>query len=590
MKLNLSKFRKISSDDNISTLQHPAGHTFRVVHSALSPANLKELKSLPLHPIEKTPAKLADGGDTTDLGLNPDEVNKFEQGFNPKAEGGEIEDPKEQKPTQTLGEPRKAYADGTPDAPVASDDAAPEKPFDPIVDARDAVVGALDSAVNSPDATTMPRDTQGNIIPPLMTATQPLSPEQVAEAKAPEDAPSSQSEAPAATQAGIDNSPQVPGQGALQSDINQITQGEKQEQGATQQAAQANVGSADTLQGKLGDLAGSYSKNVQDLQQKSADMLKALSAKEIDPNHYLNNMSTGHRITSALGMIIGGAGAGLSHQQNLAAQFLDKQIDNDIAAQAANINNKKSLLGFNLEQTQNLNAATSLSKGMIYDMYASQLEKNKNQAIAGLPGKPGLAEANYNKAVGDLKMKAFQQLQQAALFQTLQQHSSQNTPRQPGVDQQRFNLMERVGLIPKEDAATANKESQKYEENESLRTEWQNQFNHLNKQALAGALHPGDRASALNDVAGRIQHISEGRFNEDQAKALASTYLPSPGDAASTLANKRVRAQAFFDTQGQTPTLDRYGLVNKTNHNPVVTHVNGGQYQLGNDGQYHRVK
>ena len=319
-------------------------------------------------------------------------------------------------------------------------------------------------------------------------------------------------------------------------------------------------------------------------------MSTALANGHIDPNHYLNNMGTGQRIASALGMIIGGAGAGLSHQQNLAAAFIDKQIDNDIGAQMANLNTKKSLLGFNLQRTQNLNASTALTKAMIYDMTASQLEQNKNQAIAGLPGKPGLAEANYNKAVGDLNIKAFQHLQQAAIFQTLQQHQQPGAQAQPGVDKQRFNLMEHSGFIPKEDVEAANKESQKYDENEALRGEWQSQFNHLNSQPLAGLLHPGDRASAINDIAGRIQHISEGRFNENQAKALAKTYLPAPFNFPSTVNNKRTRAQVFFHTQGQTPTLDRYELVNKTNNNPVVQHANGGRYQLGSDGQYHRVK
>lgn len=80
--LNLSKFKKVSSDKKSTTLQHPDGHTIKIAHSVLHPEMRQELDRLPIH----------------------------------KASGGMV----------------KQYAEGSQDGPVSSDD-QPQQQNSPVV-------------------------------------------------------------------------------------------------------------------------------------------------------------------------------------------------------------------------------------------------------------------------------------------------------------------------------------------------------------------------------------------------------------------------------------------------------------------------
>ena len=57
--LDLSKLKKVSSDDKVTVFKHVNGHELRVAHAGLSPKFLKDLQALPMHG-EKA-KKMADG-------------------------------------------------------------------------------------------------------------------------------------------------------------------------------------------------------------------------------------------------------------------------------------------------------------------------------------------------------------------------------------------------------------------------------------------------------------------------------------------------------------------------------------------------
>lgn len=66
--LNLSKFKKVSGDKNVSVLKHPEGHEIRVFHAALKPDQRKALEKMPVQ-------KLADGGEASQF--TPDSVSSL---------------------------------------------------------------------------------------------------------------------------------------------------------------------------------------------------------------------------------------------------------------------------------------------------------------------------------------------------------------------------------------------------------------------------------------------------------------------------------------------------------------------------------
>jgi chemotaxis protein histidine kinase CheA len=79
-------------------------------------------------------------------------------------------------------------------------------------------------------------------------------------------------------------------------------------------------------------------KQKEAFQQRQQKLQESLSRENeelnsIDPNRFWNSKSTGEKIVASIGLILAGAGAGLSGQPNQAIQLLQKQIDNDIESQ-----------------------------------------------------------------------------------------------------------------------------------------------------------------------------------------------------------------------------------------------------------------
>lgn len=70
-----------------------------------------------------------------------------------------------------------------------------------------------------------------------------------------------------------------------------------------------------------------------------------INAGHIDANRYVSNMSGGQKVMTAIGLILGGIGSGLTGGENPALRLLEKNIENDIHAQQAEMSKKQNLLG-----------------------------------------------------------------------------------------------------------------------------------------------------------------------------------------------------------------------------------------------------
>lgn len=81
---------------------------------------------------------------------------------------------------------------------------------------------------------------------------------------------------------------------------------------------------------------------LDNLAATQAELKAKLDAvKDVDPDHYWNSKSTGEKILQGIGVALGGFAAGMPHSglggRNYALEIMNKGIDNDIAAQQANI-------------------------------------------------------------------------------------------------------------------------------------------------------------------------------------------------------------------------------------------------------------
>jgi hypothetical protein len=124
-------------------------------------------------------------------------------------------------------------------------------------------------------------------------------------------------------------------------------------------------------------------------------------------------MGTGGRIATAIGLILGGMGGGLTHQQNPALQFLNQQIDRDIDSQKQELGKKENLLNANLRQFGNLRDATDMTRVMQNDIVSMKLRE-----AAAKAGTPAAAAAAL-KAAGDLDMQSAPIQAQMALRKTV---------------------------------------------------------------------------------------------------------------------------------------------------------------------------
>jgi hypothetical protein len=107
---------------------------------------------------------------------------------------------------------------------------------------------------------------------------------------------------------------------------------------------------ADAYENHLQQLRANEQKRVDDTNAAQRNIDRVHPATSRRPRSIRGTSGTARASASkamaGIGMILSGIGAGLTHGPNLAAQFITKQIDQDIDAQKANLGKKENLLGY----------------------------------------------------------------------------------------------------------------------------------------------------------------------------------------------------------------------------------------------------
>lgn len=107
----------------------------------------------------------------------------------------------------------------------------------------------------------------------------------------------------------------------------------KQQAAVAQHAANAEAAINTGYQTSLAKHSAEINNVIQDIQNS-----------HIDPSRYMSSLGTEGKIATGIGLILGGIGAGMSHGPNMALDFLNKQIDRDIAGQRAEMGKKENLV------------------------------------------------------------------------------------------------------------------------------------------------------------------------------------------------------------------------------------------------------
>lgn len=160
-----------------------------------------------------------------------------------------------------------------------------------------------------------------------------------------------------------------------------------------------------------------YQKTLKDLTQKAEDERQKI--KEIDPNRLWNNLSTWGKIRNTIGLILGGIGGGLTHQENPAARALDRMIEQDVEAQKQDNTNRTNLYKFHLDRLKDSQAAYEATMKNLKDVVMNQIEIDRG-LVPGGPNYGRNLELYYLK----LQNERNEELQKRAAYRTRQLWSS----------------------------------------------------------------------------------------------------------------------------------------------------------------------
>jgi hypothetical protein len=137
-----------------------------------------------------------------------------------------------------------------------------------------------------------------------------------------------------------------------------------------------------------------FENSHQEMQFDINDTLKRIENQEMKPNHYLENMSAGQKIALAIGGLLAGAGAGVLHQENPVYKFLNSQIERDLTAQKANMENQNNLLNQLNNKYRNDMVAENMFRVIRAETMANEIaEAAANSKIAQAQPNARLAQA-----------------------------------------------------------------------------------------------------------------------------------------------------------------------------------------------------
>lgn len=171
-----------------------------------------------------------------------------------------------------------------------------------------------------------------------------------------------------------------------------------------------------------------------ELQKKVDAALQDVKNGHIKPNQYLENMGTGQKVATAIGLLLGGFSGGFNRTgSNPAAEWLTGQINRDIDAQKAGLNNKQNVYHAYMEQFHNAQVAEELTRATHLGVYASNIKEAGDKA--GTP----MAKANADMAAAEIQRNILPLITNANLLNGFTQFNagaSGNGSQQSGSEEQ----------------------------------------------------------------------------------------------------------------------------------------------------------
>lgn len=545
-KLDLSKFKKVSSDKKCTKMKHADGHVIEVAHSALSPKMRSQLHALPIHKEEGGEIEEFDSKDF-EKDIKASDEGEKETKREPKANKEEVESDVSEE-----GSVDPRFADGgeveQPKAITLNINTTPQQAQIP----ESMVNPAPGAQFEASHPTIQPASVDPGSLPYGITpdmVQQPVYPVQ------PQRAPAVQQ--PGLDQAVEDAVPSEPApsiESAYQKQVEGLTaesRAQQQQAGAEQQALQQHI----ERQNKI---MADYDLHHKELLQERQDLLHDINNSHINPDKYWENHS---KVNAALGLIL--AGFNPSGNHNAASDFLNKQIDNSIKAQQADLDKKNNLLSANLRQFGNLKDAVDMTRVMQADIISNQLK------MAAAKSTSPISKARALQEAGKLEAQYAPMFQQVAMRRAL---ASGNIS---GRDPAEFV----AGSVPKERQDSVFKEIERAQNTKHMGNNIMKAFEEAAKENTimktgAGLLRTPGSVYALHQHLQPTFQDLEGTVRQAAMDNTFKNITPTPGDSEHTIEQKRETLKEYLKSKASAPTAKGFGIdlekFESTTTNPEV--------------------
>lgn len=384
-------YHEIEEHEDHFVMHHANGHEVKIAKKALNPSTLKKIQGF------------SKGGEVEEVPQS--EADKFNQGWlsqsiakpKPKlmADGGEVKDP-----TAQLQQDPTALPVNYSSAPPVPQEEAPQAPpsnFNMLIPSAETLSSLKQGATDM----MFPRQPDPNVKQASDYQ------EQLPQEAGPQNVPLQAPQKPAMN-------PLLGSQGKFQEEAYQTQKAGLQKESQTEaQLGKAQTGIYGNQQQALQTLHDNYNASRNKLLGEEDELKKKYLNQEIDPNRLWQNMSTGKKFRTTLGLILSGFGSGLAHQENLALKMLNKMVDDDLEAQKAMLGKGKTLLDHNVREQGNLQDAMNVQKLQVLGIAEAELQK------AAANAKSPMAAAKYDKALGELQTTMAPLREQTLMRKTL---------------------------------------------------------------------------------------------------------------------------------------------------------------------------
>lgn len=590
--LNLSKFKKVGSDRNGTSLLHPDGHVIYVAHKALSPKMRAEFRKL-----ETVDSKehYADGGNVSVP--SDGAVTRVKESYNPRTHESSVEAiKKENYVAAPLSFKKGGYAKYADGGDVdSSDDVSNSSPSNDNSDSSDQtqpqatapvtiniaqpnpnvyqpVPAALQQSA-SPNGPVPASDnfqlgnmSASDIPPAAMQAVGAMMPQANAsdERSVPNGGKQSFRQAPAqmpmanASLQQASSNPflapeeaqsQTLGSG-VENQIAGITQASAAQSQLGQQLAQAQQQYITNLNKVDADRQAQLAKWDEQRNQLQKDFMD----QKVDPSRLWSSKSAFSKASTILGFILGGLGSGLTGQRNQAIDMFNRMVDQDIEAQKLELGKRQNLLGMHMQQYRNINDAVNATKVNLADTLVHQLQ------MAAAQAQSPLAKANAIQAIGTLQTQYAPIVNQMALRTALRQN--------PQVAAQNPSEFIKY-VVPEKEQPAAYKEMQEAQQTHNFAQNLLSTFDQLSQLESAGnyissPVQTPSQVKALKlPLTAALSKNTAGRFTEQDANYLESLF-PTLRDNDKSLQVKRHALQTLIEEKmngpGAFPVLQGNGI------------------------------